>query len=81
MLFRSVGQQLQKMLETLGVEFEVGRELPEDRPQLFFELKHKEEENGDMAKSVDATDLIVLSRPQSAAGRHSNSSPGSQALE
>ncbi|MNR32890.1 hypothetical protein D3C85_1505190 [compost metagenome] len=39
-LFGVVRQLLQKGLEQLGIEFEVGRELPEDRAEFFFQFQH-----------------------------------------
>jgi hypothetical protein len=31
---------MREVFEALGVEFEVRRKLPEDRPELFLELQH-----------------------------------------
>jgi hypothetical protein len=39
-LLRVVGQLLEEALEQFGVEFEVGRKLPEDRAEFFLEFQY-----------------------------------------
>ena len=68
-----VGQQGKKVFEAPGIEFEVRRKLPEDRPELVLELQHPGGEEirqrlfdilepagmGDIARGLDREDEVV----------------------